>query len=68
MSMDKVLMSDEQMDQVSGGSILPYRVQAGDSIEAIAKKYNVTVDQLKKWNNLGDNSTLVVGQQLKIKF
>ena len=68
MSMNKVMMSDEQMDQISGGSILPYRVQAGNSIEAIAKKYNVTVDQLKKWNNLGDTSTLAVGQQLRIKF
>ena len=68
MALDKVAMNDEQMDAVSGGSILPYRVQAGDSLSSIAKKYNVTVDQLMKWNNIQDAGMLTVGQQLKIKF
>ena len=68
MALDKVAMNDEQLDVISGGSILPYRVQAGDSLTSIAKKYNVTVDQLMKWNNIQDAGTLTVGQQLKIKF
>ena len=68
MAMDKVSMNDEQMDQVSGGSILPYRVQPGDSLDDIARKYHVTPDQLIKWNNLQGTSALQVGQQLKIKF
>ncbi len=68
MALDKVAMNDEQLDAISGGSILPYRVQAGDSLNSIAKKYNVTVDQLMKWNNIQDAGTLIVGQQLKIKF
>lgn len=68
MAMDKVAMNDEQMDQVTGGTILPYRVQPGDSLSVIAKKYNVTVEQLTKWNNIQDPSVLTVGQQLKIKF
>ena len=46
--MDKVKMSDDQLDLVAGGSILPYRVQPGDSLAVIAKKYNVTVEQLLK--------------------
>ncbi len=67
MALDKVAMNDEQMDAISGGSILPYRVQPGDSLNSIAKKYNVTVDQLIKWNNIQDPGMLTVGQQLKIK-
>ena len=68
MAMDKVSMNDEQMDGVTGGSILPYRVQPCDSLDDIAKKYHVTVDQLMKWNNLYGNKSLEVGQQLKIRF
>ncbi len=68
MKMNKMAMGDEQMDTVTGGSILPYRVQPGDSLDEIAKKYHVTKDQLIKWNHIQDPSMLTVGQQLKIKF
>ena len=68
MAMDKVSMNDEQMDQITGGTILPYRVQPGDSLDDIARKYHVTADQLIKWNNLQGTSALQVGQQLKIRF
>ena len=68
MAFDKMAMNDDQMDQITGGSILPYRVQPGDSLDDIARKYHVTVDQLMKWNNLQGTSALTVGQQLKIKF
>ena len=49
MATNKITMNDEQMDQITGGTILPYRVQPGDSLAEIAKKYNVTVEQLMKW-------------------
>lgn len=68
MANEKIIMNDEQMDRVTGGTILPYRVQAGDSIVDIAKKYNVTVEQLMKWNDIPEGGTLTVGQLLKIKF
>lgn len=42
-----------------------YTVQSGDSLWNIAKKYNITVDELKQANNLTSNS-LQVGQILKI--
>lgn len=61
-------ISDGHLEQVNGGTILPYLVQAGDSIGVIAQKYHVTVEQLMKWNNLKDNEILKVGQQLKIKY
>lgn len=42
-----------------------YTVKAGDNLYSIAKKYNVSVDELKKINNLSSN-LLNVGQILKI--
>jgi LysM repeat protein len=66
MSMSK--MTDETMDQVSGGSKIPYRVVAGDTLTTIAKRYNVTVEQLMKWNGIKDPNFVAVGQELKIKF
>ena len=68
MAMNKVAMNDEEMDQVTGGSILPYSVQSGDTLAKIAKKYNVTLEQLIKWNDIKNPDMLTVGQQLKIKF
>ena len=68
MANDKTMLNDEQMDQVTGGTILPYRVKPGDSLEEIAKKYHVSVEQLMKWNNLQNPGDLAIGQQLKIKF
>ena len=68
MAMDKVAMNDELMNEVTGGSVLPYVVQAGDTLGALAKKYNVTLEQLMKWNNIKDPNLLTVGQRLVIKF
>jgi membrane-bound lytic murein transglycosylase D len=33
-----------------------YIVKAGDNLSSIAKKYNVSVEDLKKWNDLPSNS------------
>ena len=68
MSMEKIAMNDEQMDQVTGGTVLHYVVQSGDTLGKIAKSYNVTMEQLMKWNNIKDPNLLLVGQQLVIKF
>ncbi len=42
-----------------------HEVQPKESLYGISKKYDVTVEQLKEWNNLKDDS-LRIGQQLII--
>lgn len=46
-------------------NLLVYSVKSGDTLYSIAKKYNTTVDLIKRINNLSTNN-LSVGQKLKI--
>jgi LysM repeat protein len=43
-----------------------YKVQSGDTLFSIAKKFNVKMDDIIKLNNLEDPNKLQVGQELKI--
>jgi len=43
-----------------------YLVKAGDTLYSIARKYNITVDQLKTYNSL-TSTTLSIGQVLFVK-
>ena len=42
-----------------------YTVKSGDSLYSIARKYNTTIDELKRLNNLTTN-ILSIGQVLKL--
>lgn len=44
-----------------------YTVKAGDTLSAIAKKYNTTVDKLVKLNNIKNANKIYVGQKLRVK-
>lgn len=54
-----------EKEQESTQSKNSYIVQKGDSLYQISKKYNTTVDELKKINNLNTNS-LSIGQILNL--
>lgn len=45
-----------------------YVVQRGDSLWKIARKYNVKVDDLKNWNDMGSDTVLQPGQSLRIEL
>ena len=44
-----------------------YTVKAGDSLYSIANKYGMTVEELKRLNNLTSN-LLTIGQMLKVSY
>lgn len=44
-----------------------YVVKSGDTLYAISRRYNVSIDQLRQDNNLAKKSTLKPGQKLIIK-
>jgi LysM repeat protein len=50
----------------ASGDITQYKVSAGETLFSIAKRFNTTVDDVTKLNNL-TSTTLSAGQVLKIK-
>ena len=43
-----------------------YTVKSGDNLSKISKKYNCSITEIQKWNNLS-STKIYVGQKLKIK-
>lgn len=43
-----------------------YRISAGDSLEKIAKNFQVSVSQLQLWNSITNPNSIYVGQRLRI--
>ena len=66
MTMNK--MADDDLDLVSGGTILRYQIQPGDTLDKIAAMYNVSTEQLMKWNHLQDPNKLEPGKPIQVKF
>lgn len=62
-----VAANDRDKEEVADNSPASdyYIVQKGDNLNAIARKYNVSVEDLKKWNNLADN-TVKLESKLKV--
>ncbi len=63
MKIASVEVSRTYGDEATLSSVKYHEVQAKEGLYSIAKKYGVTVQQLKEWNNLTSDS-LSIGQQL----
>ena len=67
---DKIKLSNTLVDadeeEKSSTETIFYTIRKGDNISLIAKNNNITVDELKQWNNL-DNNVVKVGEKLKIQ-
>ncbi len=60
---DKKVAQNDNVEKVESGGV--YRVQAGDTLEKIARRHNITIDALKEKNNL-TRDRIIVGQKLTI--
>jgi membrane-bound lytic murein transglycosylase D len=63
-----VTESNGKKDKVTNSvskNFVDYRVRKGDTLFNIANKFNVTVDNIKSWNNFKNNK-IKVGQVLRI--
>lgn len=59
-------VTSTQITKRRAASISQYKVKSGDSLWAIAQRYQASVKELAKWNNLQPGSTLKIGQKLRI--
>ncbi len=53
-------------EQVNGRTRVTYTVQSGDSLWAIGQKFNASVEELRRWNNLQARRGLAVGTELEL--
>ena len=44
-----------------------HTVKAGETLSAIARKYNIPLQKLYSLNNLTETSTLQIGQKIRLK-
>ena len=65
LSVGQVLKLPTTSSETSSSNTVDYTVKSGDSLYKIANQYNVTVDAIKRANNLTTN-TLQIGQVLRI--
>ena len=42
------------------------KVETGDTVSGLADKYNVSIDDIVKWNHLNDKNMIIVGDKLNI--
>ena len=47
---------------------IPYIVQQGDTLGALAKKFHCTIEEACKWNDITNPNQLQIGQKLIFKF
>ncbi len=43
-----------------------YKVKKGDTLASIAEEFNISIANLKKWNDLNSDGMIYVGQELKL--
>ncbi|MBQ6609855.1 MAG: hypothetical protein IJS11_04300 [Oscillospiraceae bacterium] len=75
---EKTALNDEQMDKVTGGTMVPRPTESGDTLQSFCDKINaqnnwhVTPSQLITWNGLpadtDPNAPLPAATVLKVYF
>ncbi len=68
-STDAPVENTKQAEEVTVQNVIKketYTVKAGDNLARIAAKYEVSLDDIKKWNDL-NSSKILVGQKINIQ-
>lgn len=74
---DNIIISDEELDQVTGGKknkidpnkrapFIKHTVCPGDTVSALAYKYHTSVDEIARLNHMTNPSIIKVGEELLI--
>ncbi|MEC8207278.1 MAG: LysM domain-containing protein, partial [Pseudomonadota bacterium] len=67
----KLTVYKEEKSQLAATQIkertITYKVRRGDSLARIAAKFNVSVEDIIKWNSLAGQKYIQPGQKLKLK-
>ena len=61
-------LNDDELENVIGGSQIPYLVQTGDTLGELAKKFHCSVEDICKWNKITDPNKIELNQKLIFKF
>jgi membrane-bound lytic murein transglycosylase D len=62
---NNIAVNETKNNSTTKNNIYKYKVKRGDNLSEISEKFGVTVQQVKKWNNIsGDN--IAAGKTLKI--
>ena len=60
------VVSESQTVEILGASFEDYIVIQGDSLWSIAKRFNISVDELYAANDLSENSLIRIGQKIQV--
>ncbi|HEX7356250.1 MAG TPA: LysM peptidoglycan-binding domain-containing protein [Ignavibacteriaceae bacterium] len=62
---NNIAVNDSKNTITSKNNLYKYKVKRGDSLSEIAEKFGVSLQQVKKWNNISGNH-IAAGKTLKI--
>lgn len=69
---DSIFFNKVEIEKIESGNVassnperIIHKVKRGESLGSLARKYNTTVSNIKKWNHLRSN-TIQIGQKLAI--
>lgn len=67
----KLLSSSRSSPQKTASSgaqnVRTHTVQEGENLFRIGLQYDITADQIRRWNNLGPNEPIYPGQEIKVE-
>ena len=61
-------LDDSILENIWGGTQIPYIVQTGDTLGNLASHFHTTIKDVCKWNNINNPNMINAGQKLIFKF